>query len=173
MYLILIYFKFHPYPTVMPNVQLLSGQVHMVLYPQKTLHFPNPPLHSGLADTGFVLCSHWVGVLAYKKNHHKNCETKDSRKRLSTEHWSTCGMWQEDVCGFDTSLLILMDTWMKIVAATFQYWVPVVMWQKYMYSCLHVSCQEIWSCSSYTVQFSCLCFSTESNLKLVNSQFVA
>jgi hypothetical protein len=58
MYLILIYIKFHPYPTVMPNVQLLSSQVHIVLYPQKTLHFPNPPLHSGLADTGFVLCSH-------------------------------------------------------------------------------------------------------------------
>ena len=157
----------------MQSVQLLSGQVHMVFCPQKSLYFPNPPLQAGLGDTGLVLSSHWVGVLAYKKkNHCKNCGTKECRKRMSTENWSTCGMRRKDVCGFDTSWLILMDTWLTIVA-TFQCGVPVVIWQKYLYSSLDVSCQEIWSCSSYTVQFLCQCFPTESNWRLAFCWFIA
>jgi len=123
---------------------------------------------------------HWLCTLLplswcfslQKKIHCKNCGTKESRKRMSTENWSTCGMRQKDVCGFDTSWLILMDTWVTIVA-TFQYGVPVVIWQKYLYSCLDVSCQDIWSCSSYTVQFLCWCFPTESNWRLAFSWFIA
>ena len=104
-----------------------------------------------------------------KKIHCKNCGTNECRKRMSTENWSTCGMRQKDVCGFDTSWLILMDTWMT----TFQCGVPVVIWQKYLYSSLDISCQEIWSCSSYTLQFLCQRFPTESNWRLVFSWFIA
>ena len=171
LYVILTDMKF---PYFLQSVHLLIGQVHMVFCPQKLLYFPNPPLQAGLGDTGFVLSSHWVGVLAYKKKiHYRNCGMEESRKRMSTENWSTCGMRQKDVCGFDTSWLILMETWMNIVVATFQCWVPVVIWQKYLYSCLGISCQEIWSYSSYTVQLLCQCFPTASNWRLAFSWFIA
>jgi hypothetical protein len=119
----------------------------------KTLHLPNPPLHAGLGDTGFVLSSHWVGVLAYKKNALLKSVGHESREGLNIANRSMCGRRQKDVCGFDTGWPVLIDTWMIFLMATFQCWVPVVMWQRYLYSCLDISCWKIWSCSRYRVQF--------------------